>query len=190
MDAVVISAVAALAGVVLGQLLARSGEYGKWLREERHRAAAELLAAGEAIRRHSAARILDRVAGTIRDAAADEHLADLERLALAAEAVRTVFPPAVATLADLLRDTAHELAYVGFKKQPDGPSPGDLYASARDAFTAAARRLIAPTPHRRACQRSPGNAISPPGAPPPPRLSTPPTPPPEHHRAAQPSTPP
>lgn len=46
-DAVAISAVAALAGVVLGQLLARGGEYGKWLRQERQGAAAELLAAGE-----------------------------------------------------------------------------------------------------------------------------------------------
>jgi hypothetical protein len=151
MDAVVISAVAALAGVVLGQLLARSGEYGKWLREERHRAAAELLAAAEALRRHSAARVVGRYVGTTRDDPADEHLADLERLTLAAEAVRTVFPPTVATLADQLSDAAQELAYVGLKQRARAgePSPGDLYSSARAEFTGAARRLIAPTSNSR-----------------------------------------
>jgi len=46
----VISVAAALAGVVVGQLLSRSGEYRKWLRAERHKAGAELLAAGEALR--------------------------------------------------------------------------------------------------------------------------------------------
>jgi len=96
----VISVAAALAGVVVGQLLSRSGEYRKWLRAERHRAGAELLAAGEALRRHSAGRVLAAYAGGLAaempsggvSDPAGTHLADLERLGLAVEAVRTVVP--------------------------------------------------------------------------------------------------
>lgn len=149
MNAAEISAIAALAGVALGQLLARSGEYRKWLRAERHKAAAELLAAGEAMRRHSATRIGDLYAtGTVRDGASDEYLAILERLALALEAARTVFPPPVAALAERLENAAHGLAFVPGKKkeQAQGPTPGDMYASARAEFTGAARRLITPAP--------------------------------------------
>lgn len=69
-DAAAISAIAALAGVALGQVLARGGEYRKWLRSEQHKAAAELLAAGEAIRRHSALRLGDLYTGTVRASAA------------------------------------------------------------------------------------------------------------------------
>ena len=50
MDTTIISTVAALSGVALGGLLASSGEYRKWRREERHRAAAELMAAAETMR--------------------------------------------------------------------------------------------------------------------------------------------
>lgn len=147
MGTVVLGAVAGLAGVILGQLLARRGEDRKWLRDERHRAAAGLLAAGEALRRHSAARIVALYAGSIGDIAADEYLTDLERLGLAAEAVRTVYPPAIAALADRLHDAAQGLAYVGLAERPQAAeaSPGDLYASARDKFTAAVRRLIVPS---------------------------------------------
>ncbi|WP_146179973.1 hypothetical protein [Micromonospora sp. RP3T] len=45
-----VGAAAALCGVVIGQFLARSNEYQKWLRTEQHTACARLLEAGEAYR--------------------------------------------------------------------------------------------------------------------------------------------
>ena len=158
-NAAVITAIAALAGVVLGQLLARSGEYRKWLRSERHKAAAELLAVGEAIRRHSAARIGDLYTGTVRAGGADEHLGDLERLALAVEAARTIYPPETVALIGRLEAAAHELVYVPHKEQSQGASPGEVYASARDEFTEAVRRLIAPTPTSARVFRIPRSAV-------------------------------
>jgi hypothetical protein len=159
MNAAVISAVAALGGVALGQLLARSGEYRKWLRSERHKAAAELLAAGEAMRSHLVGRIGDLYKGTVTANAGDQFLADLERLTLAAEAARTVYPATVAALAEQFEGAAHGLAGVladvmqkeqaPEKEQAPGPSPGVRYMSARSAFTEAARHLIAPTPGSR-----------------------------------------
>lgn len=45
-----------------GQVLARDGEYRKWLRSARHTAATELLAVGETVREHAAIRIGARYA--------------------------------------------------------------------------------------------------------------------------------
>ena len=42
-----IAAIAALVGVILGQLLSRGGEFRKWLRAERHSACVRLLEAAE-----------------------------------------------------------------------------------------------------------------------------------------------
>lgn len=145
MNAAEISAAAALIGVALGQLLARSGSYRKWLRAERHKAAAELLAAGEAIRKHSAGRILDAYAGTVSGDPARQHLADLERLDLALEAARTVFPAPVAAMAEQVADSARELAYGLKHASAATSSPGDRYYAARSRFSDAARCLIAPT---------------------------------------------
>lgn len=94
---------------------------------------------------------MDRYAGIVRDSAADDHLADVEQLMLAAEAARIVFPPAVAALAGRFRDAGQELSYVGITERPqaDEASPGDSYSSARDEFTGEARRLIAPVPYGR-----------------------------------------
>jgi hypothetical protein len=140
----VIGAVAALAGVLLGQVLARSGEFRRWLRAERHKASAELLAAGEALRRHSADRVLDAYRG---DAPAGDgsgtHLTDLERLGLALEAFRTVFPGRVAALAQEFSDAARALAHLGVT-EPPGEQPGDRYITARNKITEMARRMIAP----------------------------------------------
>lgn len=92
MSAAIVSAIAALSGVALGQLLARSGEYRKWLRFERHATARDLLAAAEALRTHTVRQIGDRYEGTVRIDAADTYIAALERLSLALEAVWTIYP--------------------------------------------------------------------------------------------------
>jgi hypothetical protein len=139
--------VGALAGVVLGQLLARSGEYSKWLRSERHRSAAELLACGEAFKRHAADMIGARYAGDPVDS--EGHLADLERLALALEAVRTVFPGRTGALADDFGEAAQRLTHVAAgvaEVTPGEPTPGERYDRARRSFTEDVRLLIAPTP--------------------------------------------
>jgi hypothetical protein len=62
-ETTVISALAALAGVLLGGVLARNAEYRRWLRTERHKAAAELLAAGQAMQRN----VAERFATTLPD---------------------------------------------------------------------------------------------------------------------------
>lgn len=71
-------------------------------------------------------------------------MADLERLTLAAEAARTVYPPKVAALIEQLKTAAHGLAAVMQKDKVSGPTPGERYAAAQCAFTDAARHLIAP----------------------------------------------
>ena len=142
----VISAVAALAGVLLGQALARSGEYRKWLRTERHRACAEMLAAGEALRRHSAGRVLAAYRGDpLPDDASEVHLTDLERLGLALEAFRTVFPGRVAVRAELLSDAARTLARLDLHEPSTERQTGNRYLMARDEVTQMARLMIAPT---------------------------------------------
>lgn len=148
MSAAVVSAIAALSGVGLGQLLARSAEYRKWLRSERHAAARDLLAAAEALRTYAVRQIGDRYKGTIREDSADTYVAALERLSLALEAVRTVYPAPVAALGDQLETAAHAFASVLAEleqEQGQGPSLGDTYMTARAKFTDAARRLVAPT---------------------------------------------
>lgn len=149
MNAAIISAVAALIGVALGQLLARGSENRKWLRTEQHKAAAELLATGEAIRRHRASRILDGYACTVRPDLADVYLADLERLDLALEAARTVFPADVAGLAERFAEAVVGIARSGYDQVEKLPSPGDRYFAARSSFTKAARHLMAPTISKR-----------------------------------------
>ncbi len=155
-DTVVVASLASLAGlagVVLGQVLARSGEYSKWLRSERHKSAAELLACGEAFRRHSAALILARYRASrapeddLGDALDPEiHLADLERLGLALEAVRTVFPRHVAALADEFGEATRRLAHVALAKPGEvSAGAGEEYAAARQSLTDEVRPLIAPT---------------------------------------------
>lgn len=160
-SAVVISAAAALVGVLLGQVLARSGEYRKWLRAERHRSATELLAAGEAVRRHSAARVLALASGGSLPAGESEtHLGDLERLDLAVEGCLYGVPRRVAALAEDLGATVTAITAVGLRERvamlaedlgvdnpiPGEQPPGDTYRAARIRFTDAARRMIAPGP--------------------------------------------
>lgn len=56
----------------------------------------------------------------------------LERLALALEAARTVYPAAVADLAGRVEQAAHQLAFPeGKEKAPGASSPGKLYAGPR-----------------------------------------------------------
>ncbi|MGW0430944.1 hypothetical protein ACWDV4_00110 [Micromonospora sp. NPDC003197] len=45
-----IGALAALVGIIIGQILARSGEYRKWIRAEQHKACASFLEACESIK--------------------------------------------------------------------------------------------------------------------------------------------
>lgn len=173
MDTALAAPAAALAGVLLGGLLTRSGEYRKWLRSERHRAAGELLAAGEALRRHGAGRVLaayargqglDGPPGESEDA--ETHLADLERLSLALEAMRTIFPARLAVLAEEFADAAGKLAIPisaqppearpegtpGDRMSPQPPearpdgTPGDRYYEARAKLTTAGRGKIATSP--------------------------------------------
>ena len=138
----VLGIVGALAGVILGQLLARSGEYSKWLRSERHRSAAELLACGEVFRHHAADRVRAMYVGEPIDG--EVLLADLERLALALEAVRTVFPARTAALADELGEAGRQLTHAGETK-PGVPTAGQRYEEARRRFTDEVRPLIAPS---------------------------------------------
>jgi hypothetical protein len=76
------------------------------------------------------------------------HLADLERLALALEAVRTVFPRRTGALADEFGEAAQRLSHVASgvaEVTPDEPTPGDGYQDARRRLTEDVRPLIAPT---------------------------------------------
>ncbi|HCT79557.1 MAG TPA: hypothetical protein DGG94_14230 [Micromonosporaceae bacterium] len=122
------SAVIALAGLVVGHLLTRSGEYRKWLRTERHKAIAELLAAGEVARRHSAERVIMAYGRNFDPARTGEaekpevYLADLESLGLALEAERTVFPHRVGVLAERFCDRARAIARRGLSDPESGES--------------------------------------------------------------------
>lgn len=155
----VVAAIAALAGVLLGQVLARSGEYRRWLRAERHKASAELLAAAEALHRRSAERLLDT---HYDDPPPDDapYLADMERLGLALEALRTVFPGRVEPLAQEFREAAEAWErYVRkmakYRRDPftkpdtqdseATKSAGSRYRAARDEMTDVTRRMIAPS---------------------------------------------
>jgi hypothetical protein len=77
----------------------------------------------------------------------------LERLALALEGVRTVFPRRAAALADEFGEATRKMAHIATPKPADPkaaaptgePTVGERYAEARRRFTDEARPLIAPT---------------------------------------------
>lgn len=150
MDAAWISAITALGGVALGAVLTRNGEYRKWLRGERHKAATELLATGEAMRRALVVRrlsILSEKKGNAEQTRLEkEILTDQERIALALEAFRLVFPRRIAGLADEFVEAARAVARLPLDEQPSAtaPKPGQQYLERRAALIRALSPLIAP----------------------------------------------
>jgi hypothetical protein len=150
----IVGPLAALVGVLVGGLLTYSSEYRKWLRAERHKAVTELLAAGEAMRRHSAARIAARYAASrlvdLEQAAGaldpEIHLADLERIDLASEAMRTLFPTVVVELVEEFCAAAQALPHVEFTaRAADEPAKGagEMYFASRAKLVRAVRTMIA-----------------------------------------------
>ena len=147
MDAVIISAIAALAGVLLGGVLSRSGEYRKWLRAEQHKAATELLAAGEALRRGVYTRRSVRKDAEATAKAKAEAVADVARLRVALEALRLVFPaPVVERAQDYVEiSSAFSAIDVNAEVVVAQPQGYDFeYFDARNALSAAAALVIAP----------------------------------------------
>lgn len=140
METTIISAVAALAGVLLGSLLSRSGEYRKWLRTERHRAATELLAAGEAGRRGVYARHGREDTAAVRD----EVMAEAARVHIALEAAHLVFPPSVVAAANQYSEITSEFLLRHWTDPTAKVEPSVAYYEARRALTAAVGRLVAP----------------------------------------------
>jgi len=151
----IVGALAALVGVLVGGLLSYSSEYRKWLRAERHKAITELLAAGEALRRHSASRIVARyAAGQLVDLGQavgaldpDIHLADLERIGLAGQAMRTLFPTGVV---ELVEEFCHAVQAIPLVEpssksadQPTYEKAGAAYFASRAKLVRAVRMLIA-----------------------------------------------
>jgi hypothetical protein len=159
----IITPVVALIGVVVGQVLARDGDYRKWLRSTRHDAATELLAVGEAVREHAATRIGARYAlgqvipgepmeeQTLQGMSGEIVLGDIRRLTLAIEAVRTVFPRRVADMAETFGATVTALARLSMARPEEFPqsegNPGQhqQYEQARRRFTEVVRSLVAPS---------------------------------------------
>jgi hypothetical protein len=149
----IVGSLAALAGVLVGGLLTYSSEYRKWLRSARHEAVTELLVAGEAFKRHSAARIVARYSQGVDLGQQAErydpetHLADLERISLACEAMRTLFPTGVMVLVDEFRESAQALPLVELNaksaNQPANEQPGSIYAASRANLIRSVRIMIA-----------------------------------------------
>jgi len=142
MDSTIVSAGAALGGVLLGQVLARSGEYRKWLRTERHKAASEMLAAAEEAKRGVYARSGSKVEDY--ENVRGEAMAEASRVFSALESVRLVFPSHVVELAERYSDIIGQF----LAEQHGNPSaligPPDEYYDVRAAFTHASGKLIAP----------------------------------------------
>jgi hypothetical protein len=140
MQSAAISAVAALVGVALGQSLARSGEYRKWLRAERHRAATELLGAAEEARRGIYARHKGPDVSAIRD----ESMADSARVITALEAMRLIFPSDVIRIADQYSTIINMTLQRHFDNPDAEVEPPAAYHETRAALSYACGRLIAP----------------------------------------------
>lgn len=146
MDSAWIGVIGALAGVVLGGVVSRNGEYRKWLREERHKAAAELLAAGEAMR----AIFTDRaVTGLHEDPDLTEperrkaRIAAGERLTLAMMSVRILYPDRVVAVAEQFEESASAIRHIRLESPKTDPeSPGFRYFDRQAALAAVVRPVV------------------------------------------------
>jgi hypothetical protein len=142
MDSTVVSAGAALGGVLLGQVLARSGEYRKWLRTERHKAASEMLAAAETAKRGIYVRSGSKVEEY--ENVRGEAMAEASRVFSALESVRLVFPPRIVEFAERYSGIIAQFLAVQHTNPSALVEPPDEYYDVRAAFTRASGKLIAP----------------------------------------------
>jgi hypothetical protein len=145
-DTAWISAITGLSGVTLGALFARSGEDRKWLRMEQHKATAELLAAGEAMRTIFTDRAVTGLYENPDKSEPNRRKAITtggERLELALQAFRLVFPNDTAAVAEAFCESARKIRHLRLDSpEVDPASLAYRYFDRRAALTDAARLKI------------------------------------------------
>lgn len=148
MESVVVSGIAALAGVLLGGILSRNGEYRKWLREERHKASVEFLAAGESIRKNASLHSLNLLREGVSPTALEFQeawelrFAETERMFMALEAICLISPPSASVAAREYADELLKFQNSNLDKSAPKQPEGEIRRK-RNAVTVAFSRAIA-----------------------------------------------
>jgi hypothetical protein len=137
----IISAVAALAGVLLGQLLARNTTKQNWIRDSNQKAAVQCLAALEASR-HIVDDMRRASSQEQRDLYYARWLESMKQVYPAVVEIDLMFPPTVRKALRVTTDSLNDYMISVRKQSPDWRSALDEYHDKRREFVNGMRKVL------------------------------------------------